>query len=309
MNRISLLTICSILSLTSFGQDTIGILAKAATHNKANPDTIKRWNFNGFVSINLNQAYFNNWAPGGENSMGLASLINVNADYKKGHHSWTNKINLAYGFMINALGSSTQRYNKTDDRILFTTVYGYGLSEHWDFSLLVNFQTQFSNGYKYPNDSVIISRFMAPGYFITGPGISWKPAASFGIFMSPVTTVCIFVLDESLAQQGAYGVDTGKQFRGEFGAYAKITLNKDLTKNINISSTLDLFTNYLRDFGSIDFNWNMLMTMKASKWLTTTLSACLFYDDRTMITDKKGKTGPRTQIKENLGVGISYKIH
>jgi hypothetical protein len=309
MKKATLLIIFTIVAITSFGQDTVGRLAKAAKHIEATPDTVKPWKLGGFGSLSVNQVYFNNWAAGGESSIGFSSLINVMANYKKGHQSWTNNLDLAYGFMYNGIGSSSQQYRKTDDRIEFTTVYGYGLSKHWDFSLLLNFKTQFSNGFNYPNDSTVVSRFMSPGYLIGGPGFSYKPAPWFGVFISPVTARCTFVLDDQLAHDAAYGVDSGQHFRGEFGAYVRATLNKDLAKNINISSTIDLFTNYLKNFGNISLNWNMLLTMKVTRWWATTVSACVIYDDKIMITDLQGKTGPRTQFKENIGIGLSYKIH
>ena len=84
---------------------------------------------------------------------------------------------------------------------------------------------------------------------------------------------------------------------------------QDLAKNINLQSTLDLFTNYLEEFGNIDVNWNVNLTMKVNKWLATMVSTSLIYDDKVKIHDLEGGYGPRTQFKENITVGIAYKIH
>ncbi|MBC8314712.1 MAG: hypothetical protein H8E51_04340, partial [Bacteroidetes bacterium] len=80
-------------------------------------------------------------------------------------------------------------------------------------------------------------------------------------------------------------------------------------KNINLTSSLELFTDYLNNFGNIDVNWNLLLTLKVNKWLATTINLNLIYDDDIIIKDDKNDPGgPRTQFKEILGVGISYKI-
>jgi hypothetical protein len=118
------------------------------------------------------------------------------------------------------------------------------------------------------------------------------------------------VLDQKLADAGSFGVEKGKNFRGEFGPYVRADLNKDLAKNINLSTTLELFTDYLKDFGNIDVNWSMLLSLKVNKWLATSISAQVIYDNDVMIkTTPTSEPGPRTQFKELLGVGISYTFH
>jgi hypothetical protein len=308
MKKICLLLIAMIAFTTVNAQDTINKVARSAKHIEAAPDTIKHWQLSGFASLNVNQAYFVNWAAGGESSIGLAGFVNFQANYRKAKHSWTNNLDLAYGFNYLAPGSSEMQFRKTDDRIEYTTSYGYGISKHWDFTLLANFRSQFTSGYNYPNDSTVISKFMAPGYLIVGAGFTWIPAPYFRIFLSPASGRFTFVLDQQLSDSGAFGVERGKKILGQFGPYIRANLTKDFGKSVNITSTLDLFTNYLENFGNIDVNWNLLMTFKVNKWFSTSIIAQLIYDNKVMITDLEGKTGPRTQFKENIGIGISYKI-
>jgi hypothetical protein len=42
--------------------------------------------------------------------------------------------------------------------------------------------------------------------------------------------------------------------------------------------------------------------------LAANVGMLMIYDDDTPVKDKDGNTGPRTQIKEILSVGITYKI-
>jgi hypothetical protein len=262
-------------------------------------------------SLNVAQAGYSNWAAGGTNSLGLTGLVNLNINYRKGKHAWANIIDMGYGFQFIGLGSSSQQFNKTDDKIELTSTYGYEIhsNKKWFFSVLVNFRTQFSNGYKYPDDSTVISTIMAPGYLIAGIGITYVPVQWFRLYLSPSSGRFTFVLDTALSNAGSFGVTAGEKIRGEFGPYLRADLNKDLAKNINLTSSLELFTNYLSNFGNIDVNFNVLLTMKVNSWLAATINASVIYDDDIMIkSSPTDPGGPRTQFKEVIGVGLAYKF-
>jgi hypothetical protein len=68
--------------------------------------------------------------------------------------------------------------------------------------------------------------------------------------------------------------------------------------------------------GNIDINWDVLISMKINKFLTTSLMTNLIYDhDINLPTIKKINgvkteigSGPKTQFKEVFGIGLSYRI-
>lgn len=313
MKNILLVLIMVSFAATLFAQEIHKVSkAKDELLAGAPADTAKkRWKIQGTGSLAISQAAFSNWAAGGENSVGLAAFLNLKANYKNGKHRWANTIDLGYGFQYMGVGVNA-RATKTNDKIELTTAYGYELhkNQHWYATLLANFRTQFSAGYNYPDDSTVISNFMSPGYVVVGVGITYAPTSWFYLYVSPSSGRFTFVMDQKLADSGAFGVDRGKNIRGEFGPYLRADLNKDLAKNINLSSSLELFTDYLKDFGNIDVNWSMLLTLKVNKWLATSISAQVIYDNDVMIkTTPTSEAGPRTQFKELLGVGISYKFH
>ena len=64
--------------------------------------------------------------------------------------------------------------HKNDDKIDFTSKYGYKTSKNWNIASLVNFKSQFTKGYNYPNDSTVISNFLAPAYILNLPSIGPK---------------------------------------------------------------------------------------------------------------------------------------
>jgi hypothetical protein len=311
MKKITLILFLAGFAFTAFGQE-IQKVAKAKDDVLAvKADTIKRWYIAGSGNLAFSQAAFSNWAAGGENSIGLNAFVNLKANYKKDRHIWGNTLDLGYGFQFLGKGDDT-RFTKTNDKIELTSAYGYQIKTDgkWLATVLLNFRTQFSDGFNYPDDSTVISKFMSPGYLVAGIGVTYVPVKWFYIYMSPVSGRFTFVMDQALADSGAFGVDRGKNIKGEFGPYIRADLNKDLSKNINLTSTLELFTNYLKDFGNIDVNWSLLLTMNVNKWLAASIATQLIYDDDILIkTNPTSEAIPHTQFKEILGIGLTYKFN
>jgi hypothetical protein len=85
-------------------------------------------------------------------------------------------------------------------------------------------------------------------------------------------------------------------------------------ENVNFTTKLELFSNYLEDAQNVDLNWETAFAMKVNKYITATLSTQLIYDDNTIINIDKNDdgiidaSGPRTQFKEVLGIGLAYKF-
>lgn len=302
-------------------------LALVFTHSYSQstvPDSLKAWKKGGTGTLNFSQVSLSNWAQGGENSLSVTALFNLSANYKKGKTTWENTLDLAYGF----LQSGDARPRKSDDKIEFSSKYGYKTSNHWSYATMISFKSQLTPGYNYPNDSVVISNLMAPGYVTISTGMDYKPKDDFSFFMSPVTGKITIVNDQKLADVGAFGVQKaeydstgsmitpGEMVRYEFGALLSFKLKQVVAKNITLSTKLDLFSNYLSNPQNIDANWDMLINMKVNKYVSASISTTLIYDHDIPVpifTDINGVktqtgTGPRTQFKEVLAIGFSYKF-
>ena len=167
----------------------------------------------------------------------------------------------------------------------------------------MNFKSQFADGYAYPNDSIVVSKFMSPGYLTTAIGFTYKPVDYFEVFISPTTGKFTFVTDQTLSNLGAYGVDSGKTVRSEFGAYLNMKFKKDIMTNVNLTSKLELFNNYTdkdkNNAKKIDVNFENQLNMKVNKYITASILLVLVYDANVI---------ERTQFKEVIGVGFGYKF-
>ena len=311
MKRITTLICLLIFSVTVIGQEIQKVAKAKDDVLKVEVDSVKLWYITGSGNLAFSQAAFSNWSAGGENSVGLTAFFNMKANYKNGKHVWGNTVDLGYGFQYLGNKGNT-RFTKTNDKLELTSAYGYQISkdEKWFLTLLVNFRTQFADGFNYPDDSTVISKFMAPGYLIAGVGITYAPVKWFYVYLSPFSSRFTFVMDQALSDSGSFGVERGKNIKGEFGPYLRADMNKDLAKNINLSTTLELFTDYLKKFGNIDVNWSLRLTMNVNKWLAASIATQLIYDDDIMIkTTPTSEAGPRTQFKELLGIGLTYKFN
>ncbi len=287
------------------------------------PDSLLGWKKSGLFGLNFSQSTFNNWAAGGQNSIAISSLFNITFSYRSQKSSWDNFFALGYG--MQQQGKSGKPI-KTDDKIEFTSKYGKSAFKNFFYAALVNFKSQMDAGYNYPNDSVRISDFLAPGYITTALGMDYKKGDKLSVFIAPVTGRITLVNSPALADAGAYGVEPatydslgkiithGKRSKMEFGGYIRIYLKKDIMKNVNLQSKMDLFSNYLKHPENVDISWETLISMKVNKYISATLSTHLIYDDDVIITQDKNNdgvldiNGPRIQFKEILAIGFSYKF-
>ena len=277
---------------------------------KSKTDSVKSWKKGAVFNLGFSQTTLSNWAAGGNSSISGNGIANFHINYLNKKDSWENTLNIGYGLQRqDALG-----VQKTDDNIEFTSKYGRKLSKKWFYAGLINFRTQFAKGYNYPNDSVKISSFLAPGYLLGAVGMNYKLKKFLGVFISPFTTKTTFVMDDSLALQGAFGVEPDKKIRREIGGYLRGNFQKEIMKNVKITTTLGLFSNYMESPENIDINGDLLLLMKVNKYITVSINTTLIYDhDITISQDKDGDglneiNGPRTQFKEIFSVGFSYKL-
>ena len=291
---------------------------------KVTIDSTLGWKKGGVVIINMSQTSLTNWAAGGQSAISGNSLINLYLNNKRKYSSWDNSLDFGYGVQYQFVDSKTL---KADDKIDFTSKYGQKAAENLFSAALLNFRTQVARGYNYPNDSIAISNFMAPAYLIVALGMDYKPGTKTSIFVAPLTGRATFVFDEKLADQGSFGVEKavydtsgnrlkkGETSKIEFGGYIRIMYKNDsLFKNVSFQSKIDLFTNYLHNPGNIDVNWESLIAIKISKYFAAIITLAVVYDDDVRIavdnktTGKSELVGPRLQVKEVFGFGISYKF-
>lgn len=261
------------------------------------------WRGSGVAGLNMSQVSLSNWAAGGDPSIAFDANFGYSLNYKKNKSLWDNRLELAYG-MNDTKAKGTR---KTNDKIYLSSNYGYRIAPKWYASAMVTFQTQFDKGYNYSkSETDYISKFMAPGYLTAGLGFLWTPTAWLKVNLSPATWRGTFVLDDKLSDEGAFGVDPGKNLLNEFGANILAEAKFKLMENMDLYSRLNLYSNYLDNPQNVDVQWDIQLNMKVNKWISANLTLNMLYDDNTR-TFKNGDPqggNARLQFKETLGVGL-----
>ena len=322
MNRKLLLagTLVIFFSTLSFSQVTEGekkLRAQSA-------DTTMGWKTGGILSLNLAQTSLTNWAAGGQNSVAVNGIFSLFANLKQEKSTWDNSIDLGYGILKQGGKDEKQKPRKTDDKIDFLSKYGRKAFTNFYYAALVNFKTQMTPGYNYPDTENKISDFFAPAYLLSALGMDYKPNTNFSAFIAPVTAKFTFVNSGILSDKGAFGVEPGKKSKSEIGGYLRVIYTKndfstEFLKGVSLKSKIDLFSNYTENPQNIDVTWENLIAMKVNQYISVSLNTVLIYDDNIKIAadrnddgvidaEELASPGSRVQFKEIFGVGFSYNF-
>ena len=236
------------------------------------------WTKTNEFGMNLNEVAFVNWNAGGEKfGLSIANL-NLTRNYKFRHVTWNNEFRARYG--INA--QEGRKMRKTDDFMKFSSAFGYRTDTitPWYYSAKFKFNSQFANGFKYPDRSRAISKFMAPGYSFLGVGVTYQPELiETVLYISPITKKATFVLDDALSAANSFGVRDGRSTFIEFGMLITHTWEREVLKNVKVNNRVNLYTDYIRSFGNVDIDWELNIGLKVNEHLRTEIGTHLIYDD------------------------------
>ncbi len=286
------------IALKSLAQDAVVREFQLTASKEIKSLDSNGWKFSGSFNFNINQGSLANWAAGGEqNTLGINSILNYAVNFRKDKKTWDNYIDLAFGFQ-NA--TSFGSFRKTDDRIDLTSKYGHRLSKKWYAAGLINFNSQSLRGFIYTDSSrTKLSNFLAPGKLLVSVGFDFRPNSRFSVFVSPLTTRWLIKKDGDFYALEKFGVPAYKKMYNELGSYLTAKYQQPLAKWAIYTTRLDLFSNYKRNPQNVDLFFTNLLAMKFNKWLGSTLSLDMIYDDDVI---------KKVQIKEIMGLGLTLNL-
>lgn len=305
-------------------------------------DTAK-WDWGGTGAIQFGQTALVNWAAGGNSQIAVNFHVFAFANLVKKRHIWENSFDAGWG-IVKFKGEGPQI---NQNLMILNSQYGYKLTKTLFLSGLVNAQSPITKGYDYvEKPKKLITQFASPLYIKTAVGIDYKPKPYLSIFVSPVAGKFTIVANENIANLDRYIPATtdangnryyNNNFRAEFGALARVTFQKEVFKNINVRSVLELFMSYTDpnkpNRKNVDVDWQTGIDLKVNDWLVVNLFTHLIYDDNTswakldkngdpvylknpdtgaLYTDENGNfiqqntTG--VQFREALTVGLTYNF-
>jgi hypothetical protein len=286
-------------------------------------DSVSNWKNANNIQLLFTQNSFVNWSAGGNNSMSGILKTTFIRNFKNTHVTWFNEIKANYG--LNK--EDNRELRKTEDLLEINSTFGYKkmIESNWYYSAKFNFRTQFSNGYKYPNTGKPISTLFSPAYMFIGIGSEYSSKnLALKIYLSPITNKTTYVLNQTLADEGAFGVKAaiydennilitrGERSKMEFGTLITSEWNTLVMENIKMANRLSLYSDYLHNYGNIDVNWELNFDLKINKYISANIGTQLLFDDDVKHKEDVNNDGildilgPRIQLKQLLGIGFSY---
>ena len=288
----------------------------------------ERFSFHGNYGLNINQLSLSNWAAGGENTWTGKAFANISLIYHK--KKLEQKLVGTFAFGISRFAD--KRIEKQDDKIDLTYSLSLDSKTQWNISSVVTFNTQFAEGYKYPNDSTVISSFFAPAYLTLSSGYSYKTKNEhFQILFSPMAGKVTFVMNQELADKGSFGVKKGyydedgnwipgENIAASIGVNVIINYKQPIGKSIHYATILNTFYNYIErrddDRLRLDVNWENTINFAITKYLSTILFVHLKYDHNATFPVYEEIEGvqtvvgnvPKLQFKESIGIAFLHKF-
>jgi len=276
------------------------------------------------VGFDLSEIAFMNWNAGGVSSVsGLVRGL-FTRRYVRQKYRWGNELIVRYG--VNK--QDGVEWRKTDDAFQFTSTFGYRKDtiSNWYHSAKFNFNTQFTNGYAYPNTTIAVSKPFAPAYTFLGAGAEYSnKSEKLNIYLSPLTLKNTLVLDQTLANQGAFGVQRavydeltgqlislGERSRTELGILITTHFKRQIFKNISLENRLNLYSDYINKFGNIDVDWQLQLDLVVNQYVKANIGIHIIYDDdikaKEEIAGEQVTVGPKIQLKQMLGIGLEYNF-
>ncbi len=301
-------------------------IENAPASNAALAPKPKYWKNSLTTKIDFGQTSLTNWAAGGYNSYSLKAFVDANANYAKDKMSWTNRLQLDYGFLYSADKPVLQ---KSDDRIYLESKWGYKAVDKLFLSAEYSFKSQFSNTYNYPNPTVpdggklddlslkqqkelwkdaraLKSGFVSPAYTNLALGIDYQPLKWLSVNFAPLTGGFVIVdlpelrksysmklRDENTKADADAEADPAKQgqyyrpAKFEFGAQLKVDIKVNVNDNFKYTSQILLFSDYLDNPQNIRVNWDNRIEWKLAKYFSLMFTTNLIYDDKIKILSEK----------------------
>jgi hypothetical protein len=279
------------------------------------------WEKKNNTGLYITEIAFLNWSAGGTSSVSALVKGNFIRNYIEKNYNWTNELIVRYGMNK----QDGIKIRKTDDAMQFNSSFGYRKDTftNWYHTAKFNFNTQFTNGFAYPNTDLAISKPFAPAYIFLGAGAGYTSKDKTKIlYISPITLKTTLVLDQRLANQGAFGVtkatydenknliSQGKKSKNECGFLTTSYFKKEIFKNINLENRLSLYSDYINNFGNIDVDCDLQLDLVVNQYVRANIGTHVIYDDDIKTKKEANGTqvieGAKMQLKQMLGVGLVY---
>jgi hypothetical protein len=243
--------------------------------------------------FNYNQVAFENWVKGGEDAYAWQFIIEYKFIKEAETYNWNTNGKFSYG----QTELSESGIRKTNDEIIFESVYthkiGFAINPYASFGL----KTQFDKAYDYKSTPVsVVSDFADPLYTNQTIGLGYHYNEIFksrlGFSFNQTSTNKYSQYSDDLS------TTVIEDFKNEIGARLNIDYSDFLSEKIKWNSKLEVFST-LKEIKKTDLFWNNTLHSDLSDIITVSFDFSFIYDF---------DLSSSRQLKRVLSLGISYNL-
>ena len=267
------------------------------------------WKKGAGIGLDLSQLVQVNPKQGaGQNSVGFGGAINFFANLVDGRLAWDNLGLFQFGIQrlgsgLIAQGSDDVKipFQKAIDEIRFNSKIGYQTSKGSklfyaaDFSFMSQLTPTYTGDVNFPgnyltqlDNTSLAAKLFSPATFTLSLGLDYKVSDKLSIFFSPLGSKFIVVADDNIAALNLHGNPVGENVFKALGALARINyINKFAKDKIGYTTSMALFSNYLKEPQNIDVDWTNEFSFQIFKGLAAAVTFNVFYDHdvKVQVTD------------------------
>jgi len=283
------------------------------------------WTYGAGIGIDTRTILLLNPRVGsGQSQIGFGVILGGLAKYKREKLIWNNTGSIQLAAQKVGLGNKNPWIKNMDVfRVNSRLSYDFEsdkISNAIDFTLQSVLLPTYSGNLLRPRneEDALISTLFSPATMNFSPGVDYKPNEQLSFLISPAGFKGIFILSQRVADLNIYSTrpilgemgDTLRFSKSDlrFGFFLRTTYkNTFFEEKLRINTTLDLFSNYLRNPQNIDILWRTDIHYRLFKDLFLHLNTELFYDNDVLVqVDKDGTLGLKPAFTSALYLKYNY---
>jgi Protein of unknown function (DUF3078) len=318
LKKLLTLSFLTILTFSLTAQDKATDLSK--TQVAAAKDQKEGWTKVGSLGLGFDLLNLINPRPGqGDNLTRYSAALTYGANLLRGKMIWNNK----FGWLLGAQKVGGDPFTKSADALLINSQLGYqvGASGKWYVGGMADFQSQLLPTYgknyfsakptgKETTPLNVTGALFSPANIKFAPGIIYKPNADWSFLYSPAGIKAVIVSEDSMRgpKNSTYfpfdPANPTKSVDFQIGSELRVDFSKKFADGkVVYQSTLDLYSNYLRDPQNIDIEWFNSLDFMITKNIAVTVKTDWFYDHDILVTrSSDGSKGPDVFIRNFVGL-------
>ncbi|RPI06003.1 MAG: DUF3078 domain-containing protein [Ignavibacteriae bacterium] len=282
------------------------------------------WEWNSSITGTISHVSFKNWAAGGEDYSYVAGLkMRIDPTWSSDLWSFSG----SWDGRFSTFGGRSLPPRKTEDRFELNLKFGRMIwQDDWMASsfhvvLFGDLHTQFLPDYDFiedPHGTHYTSNFMAPGWVTDGIGLDFRSdSLNLSIVVTPLASKQMIVLDRGV-DRSYYGLGPNQNMESSPGAYARITLSKEIFARTSLSIKSIFFADY-SEKSTVDMSFLGEVDYHLTSFLKLYVSLQMLNDDDMKVrlyTDLDGDgdiddfagIGQKLQLYGQFGVGINVSF-